>query len=178
MPAPWEKSHDKCRQHIKKQRHYFTNKGPSSESYSFPVVVDGCESWTIQKAKHWRIDAFELWCWRRLERPLYYKEIKPVHPKGNQPWILIARTEAEATLLWPPDAKSWLIGKDPGAGKDWGQEKGEIEDQMVRWHHQLKGHEFEQTQGDHEGQGNLMCCTPWDCRQSDKTGWLNSNKGL
>ena len=129
-----------------------------------------CETWTIKKDKSWRIDAFELWCWRRLENTLDSKEIKPVNLKGNQPWIFIGRTEAEAEapILWPPDAKSQLIGKDPDAGKDWGQEKkGMIEDEMVGWHHQLNGPEFEQTPGDGEGQeawraavhGGIKCWT-------------------
>ena len=111
----------------------------------FPVVMDGCESWTIKKAECQRIDAFELWYWRTLESPLDYKEIQPVHPKGNQSWIFIGRTDAEAEtpILWPPDAKSWLIWKDPDAGKDWRQEeKGTTEDEMVGWHHRLNGHEF------------------------------------
>ena len=86
----------------------------------FPIVMYGCESWTIKKAERWRIDAFELWCWRRLLSPLVCKEIKPVNPKGNQSWIFIGRTdaEAEAPILWPPDVKNWLIGKDPDAGKN------------------------------------------------------------
>ena len=89
----------------------------------FPVVMYGCESWTINKAEHWRIDAFELWCWRRLENPLDCKEIQPVYPKGNQSWIFIGRTdfEAETPILWPADVKNWLIGKDSDAGKDWRQ---------------------------------------------------------
>ena len=107
----------------------------------FPVVMYGCESWTIKKAECWRTDAFELWCWKRLESPLDCKEIQPVHPKANQSWVFIGRTdvEAESPVLWPPDVKSWLFGKDPDAGKDWGQE----EKGMVGWHQRLKGHEFE-----------------------------------
>ena len=104
----------------------------------FPVVLCGCESWTIKKAEHQKIDAFELWCWRRLESPLDCKEIQPVHPKGDQSWVFIGRTdvEAETLVLWPPDAKSWLIGKDSDAGRDWGQEeKGTTEDEMAGWHH-------------------------------------------
>ena len=111
----------------------------------FPVMMDGCESWTIKKAEHQKIDAFELWCWRRLESPLDCKEIQPVHPKGNQSWIFIRRTDAkvEAPILWPPDGKNWLIWRHPDAGKDWGQEeKGMTEDEMVGWHHRLDGHEF------------------------------------
>ena len=112
----------------------------------FPVVMYGCESWTIKKAEHRRIDGFELWCWKTLESPLDCKEIKPVNPKGNQSRIFIGRTDAEdeAPILWPPDAKNWLPGKDPVAGKDWRQEeKGTTEDEMVGWHHWLDGHEFE-----------------------------------
>ena len=113
----------------------------------FPAVMYGCESWTIKKAEHRRTDAFELWCWRRLfESPLDYKEIQPVYPKGNQSWIFFGKTDAEAEtpILWPPDVKSWLIWKDPDAGKDWGQEEnGMTEDEMVGWHCQLHGHEFE-----------------------------------
>ena len=110
----------------------------------FPVVMYGCESWTIKKAECWRIDAFELWCWRRLLSPLDCKEIQPVHSKGNQSWIFIGRTnaEAETPIFGPPDVKNWLIWKDPDAGKDWRQEKGMTEDEMVRRHHQLNGHEF------------------------------------
>ena len=114
-----------------------------------------------------------------FESPLGSKELKPVHPKGNQPWIFIGRTDAEAEALipWPPDAKSQLIGKDPDAGKDWRQEeKGTTEDEMVGWHHQLDGHEFEQTPGDGEGQGILACCSPWDCKESDMNEQLNNNK--
>ena len=112
----------------------------------FPVVMYGCENWTIKKAEHQRIDAFELWCWRRLLSPLDCKEIQPVHPEGDQSWVFIGRTnvEAETPILWPHDAKSWLTGKDPDAGKDSRQEEKETtEDEMVGWHHWLNGHEFE-----------------------------------
>ena len=112
----------------------------------FPVVTYGCENWTIKKAECQRIDATELWCWRRLLSTLDCKEIKPVNPEGNQSWIFIGRTDAEAEtpILWPPDAKNWLIEKDPVAGKDWRQEeKGMTEDKMVGWHYLLNGHEFE-----------------------------------
>ena len=120
----------------------------------FPVVTYGCESWTIKKAECQRIDAFELWYWRRLESPLDYK-IKPVNLNGNQSWIFIGRTdaEAEAPILWPRDAKSRLTRKDPDSGKDWRQEeKGMTEDEMVGWHHQLNGCEFEQALAHGEGQ--------------------------
>ena len=134
------------RQHTKKQRYYFANKGPSSQSYDFSNShvwmweLDYKESWG---SKNW-------WFWtvvleKTLESPLDCKEIQPVHPKGNQSWIFTGRTdaEAEAPILWPPDVKNWLTGKDPDAGKDWRlEEKGMTQDEMVGWHHQLNGHEF------------------------------------
>ena len=122
------------------------------------------------------------WCFwivvleKTLERPLDCKEIKPVNPKGNQSWIFIGRTdaEAEALILWPLDVKSWLIGKDPDAGKDWRQEdKRMTEDEMVGWHHRLDGHEFEQALAD--GQGSLACSSPWGRKESDTTECLNWN---
>ena len=120
----------------------------------FPVVMYRCESWTIKKAEHRRFDAFELWCWRRLMRvPSDCKEIHPVRPTGNQSWIFIGRTndEAETPILWPPDVKNWLIGKDSDVGKNWRQEKGMTEDEMVGWHHQLNGHKSEQALGVGDG---------------------------
>ena len=105
-------------------------------------------------------------------------KIKPVNPKGNQPWIFIWRTDAKAEtpILWPPDGKSWLTEKDSDAGKDWGQEeKVTTEDEVVGWHHQLNGHESEQTRADSEGQGSLACCSLWGCKESDMTEWLNNN---
>ena len=129
----------------------------------FPGVMYGCEYWTIKKAECQRLDAFELRCWQRLLSLLHCKEIQPVHPKGNQSWIFTVRTDAEAEtlILWPPDAKSWLIWKDPDAGKDWGQEeKGTTEDEMAGWHHWLNGRESEWTPGDGDGQGGLACCSP------------------
>ena len=110
-----------------------------------------------------------------LLSPLGSKEIKPINAKGNQPWIFIGRTDAEALIFWPPDVKSWLIGKDPDAGKDWKQEKkGVTEDKMVGWHHWLNGHEFPQTPGDGEEQGSLVCCSPWDHKELGTTLWLNN----
>ena len=142
----------------------------------FPVVRYGCESWTIKKAECQRIDAFELWCWRSLLRvPLTARRSK-VNPKGNQSWRFIGRTdvEAEAPILWSPDAKTWLIGKDPDVGKDWRwEEKGMTEDEMVGWHHWLNGHEFEQAVGVGDGQGSLSCCSPWGHKESDTTEQLN-----
>ena len=109
-----------------------------------------------------------------LESPLDSKEIKSVNPEGNQPWIFIGRTDAEAPILWPPDAKSGLIWKDPDAGKDWGQEEKRVtKDEMVGWHHRLNGLEFEQTPGDREGQGSLVCCSLWGCKESDMIEGLN-----
>ena len=142
----------------------------------FPVVVYGCESWTIKKAECRRIDAFELWCWRRLLSHLDCEEIQPVHPKGDQSWVFIGRTDAEAEtpILWPPDAKSWLIWKDPDAGKDWRQEeKGTTEDEMVGWHHRLNGRGFGWPLRVCYGQGGLVCCSSWGCKELDMTEWLN-----
>ena len=105
------------------------------------------------------------------------KEIKPVHPRENHHWIFIGRTDTEtkAPILWPPDVKSWLIGKDHAAGKDWRrEEKGMTEDEIVGWHHWLNGHEFEQASGDAEGQGSLVCCNPWGYKQLDMTEWWNN----
>ena len=118
---------------------------------------------------------------KTLKSPLDCKEIKPVNPKGNQPWIFIGRTdaEAEAPILWPPDAKSWLIRKDPDAGKDWRQqEKGMTEYDNVGWHHRLDGHEFEQALRVGDGQGSLKCCSPRGCKESDTTEWLNWTEDL
>ena len=126
--------------------------------------------------------ALKNWCFwtvvleNTLESPLHTKEIKPVHPKGNQFWIFIGRTdaEAEAPMLWPPDAKNWLIGKDPDAGKDWRQEaKGRTEDEMVGWHHWLSGHEFEQPPGVGDRQESLACYSPWSCKELNMTELLN-----
>ena len=128
----------------------------------FPVVMYVCESWTIKKPEQRRLDAFELWCWRRLFRvPWTARRFS----KENQSWIFIGRADAEAPILWPPDAKHWLIGKDPDAGKYWRQEeKGMTEDAMVGWHHWLDGHEVEQAPGVGEGQGSLACCSSWGHR--------------
>ena len=111
-----------------------------------------------------------------FESPLDRKKIQPVHPKGDQSWVFIGRTdvEAESLILWPPDVKSWLIWKDPDAGKDRGQkEKGTTEDEMVGWHHRFNGHGFGWTPGVGDGQGGLACCGSWGCRESDLTKWLN-----
>ena len=145
-PIPWKGSYDQPRQHIKKQRHYFVNKGRSSQGSGF----SSGHVWM------WELDCKEScalmnWCFwtmvleKTLESPLDCKEIQPVHPKVDQSWVFIGRTDVEAKtpVLWLPDPKGWLIWKDPDAGKDWGQEeKGITEDEMVWCHHQLNGHEF------------------------------------
>ena len=139
----------------------------------FPVVVHGCECWDIKKAEHWRIDAFDLWCWI-LRVPWTAR-------RPNLSWIFIGRTdvETETPILWLPDEKSWLIRKDPEAGKDWRQEeKRTAEDEMVGWHHQFNGHEFEQAPGDSEEQGSLACCSPWGHKELDTTEWLNNNSNI
>ena len=140
----------------------------------FPVVMYGCESWTIKKADHWRINAFKPWCRRpwTLESPLDCKEMKPVSPKGNQSWIFTGRIDAETEvrILWPADVKSQLIRTDSDAGKDWRQkEKWVAEDEMVGWHHQLNGHEFDQVPGDGEGQQSLARCNPWGRKELEVT---------
>ena len=177
MLAPWKKSYDQPRQQSKNQRHYFANKGPSSQGYGFSSShlwmweLDYKESWA---PKNWCFQILVLE--KTLESPLDTKEIKSVSPKGNQPWMFIGRTDAEdeAPKLWPPDVKNWLVGKDPDAGKYWRrEEKGMTENEMVGWHHQLNGHEFEQPPGVDEGQGSLACCSPWGHKESDMTEWLN-----
>ena len=131
--------------------------------------------WKLDYKGSRRINAFELWCWRRLLR-VSCREIQPVHPKGNQYWIFIGRTAAaaETPILWPPDGKSWLILKDPDAGKHWRQEEKRMtEDEMVGWHHWLNGHECELTPGVGDRQGDLVCCSPWGHKESNTTEWLN-----
>ena len=139
-----------------------------------PISPDSCRETLI---RHTRGGTVVLE--KTPKGPLDSKKIKPVNPKGNQPWILIGKTnaEAEALILWPSDVKSWLTGKDPDTRKDWRQkEKGARGDEMVGWHCRLYGPEFEQTPGDDEGQGSLTCCSPWGCRKSDMTEWLNNSR--
>ena len=173
--APWKESYDKPRQHAIKHRHCLVNKRLPSPSYGFSSShvwiweLDQKEGWAVKKWRYWAV-VLE----RTLESPLDYKEIQPVHPKGNQSWICIGRPDAEAAILWPPDAKNWLVWKDPDAGKDWGQEeKGTTEDEMVGWYHRLNGHEFEQTPWVGDGQGSLLCYSPYGLKESDTTEWLN-----
>ena len=145
--TPWKKSYDQPREHIKKKRHYLANKGPSSQSYGFSS--SHVWMWELDYKESW---APKNWCFwtvvleKTLESPLDSREVQSVHPKGNQSWIFIGRTdaEAEAPIFWPSDAKNRLTGKDPDVGKDWRrEEKGMTEDEMVGWHHQCNGHEFE-----------------------------------
>ena len=179
MLAPWKKSYDKPRQHIRKQRCYFGNKGPSSQTYGFST--SHVWMWELDQKESW---ALKNWCFwtgvleKTLESPLDNKEIKPVNPKGNQSRLFIGRTddeaEAEGPILWPPDAKNWFIGKDPDAGKDWRQEeKGMTKDETGVWHHWLDGHEFEQALGVGNRQGSQACWSPWSCKKSDMTEGLN-----
>ena len=158
---------------ILKSRHYFVNKGPSSQGYGFSS--GHVWMWELDCEERW---VPKNWCFwtvvleKTLESPLDCKEIQPVHSEGDQSWVFFGRTgaEAETPILWPPHAKSWLIGKDPDAGKDWGQkEKGTTEDEMVGWHHRLNGHGFGWTPGVGDGQGGLACCDSWGCKESDTT---------
>ena len=142
----------------------------------FPVVMYGCESWTIKKAEHQRIDAFELWCWRRLFRVPWtarrsnHSILKEISPESSLEGLML---KLKLQILWPPDAKNWLIGKDPDAGEDWRLGKGMTEDEMAGWHHWLDGHEFEWTLGVGDGQGGLACCSSWGLKESDMTEQLN-----
>ena len=155
---------------IIKQRHHFANRSLYSQSYSFSS--SHLQIWELDHKEGW---VLKNWCFwivgleKTLESALDSKEIKPVNPKGNKSWIFTRRTaaEAEPPILWPPDAKSWLTGKDPNAGKDWRQKKGVAEDVMVRYHHQLNGHESEQTLGNSEGQRSLVCYSPCYSKESD-----------
>ena len=165
MLAPWEKSYDPPRQHIKNQRLSIANKSPSSQSSGF----SNTHVWM------WDLDYKETlapksWCFQTVvlektfESPLDCKEMNPVNPKGNQSWIFIWRTDAEAEtpIIWPPYVNNWLIWKDSDAWKDWRQEeKRTKEDELVGWHRQLDGHELEQDQWIYDGKGSLACCSPW-----------------
>ena len=180
--APWKKSYDKTRQHIKKQGHHFANKGPSSQSYGFSS--SHVQIWELNYKESWTPKNWCFWTLvleKTLESPLDCKEIKPVDPEGNQPWIFIGRidAESEAPTLWSFDLKSWLIGKDPDSGKDWRQEeKGATEDEMVGWNHRLNGYEFEQSPGDGEGQGSLVCCSSCSRKELDMTEEMNNNNSV
>ena len=175
--TPWKKSYDQPRQHIKKQRHYFANKGPSSQGYGFSCghvwmwELDCEESWALRNWSFWTV-VLE----KTLESPLDCKEIQPVHAKRYQSRVFFGRTDAKdgIPILWPPHANSWLIGKESDAGRDWGQEEKRMtEDKRAGWHHRLDGHEFEWTPGVGDGQGSLACCDSWGHKEPDMTEWLN-----
>ena len=155
----------------------FAYKGWYSQSYGFSS--SHIWMWELDHKENW---VLEVWCFwtvvleKTLESPLDCKEMKPVNPKGNQSWIFIGRTDAEAEtpILWPLDAKNWFIWKDPDAGKNWRQEeKGTTGGEMVGWHHRFDGHEFEQDQGVGDGKGSLLCCSSWGRKESDTTELLN-----
>ena len=173
MLSPWKKSDDQPKQYVRKQRHHFTDKCPYSQSDGF--LSSHLRVWETDHKEGW---VPKNWCFQTvvlekpLRSPLDSKDIKPVSPKGKQSWIFTGRTgvEAEAPILWPLAVKSRLIGKDPDAGKDWGQEdKWATQGQIIGWYHRLNGHEFEPTQGDSEGHGSLMCYSSWGCKESDTT---------
>ena len=181
MLAPWKKSYDKPRQHIKKQRDItFLTKVHIVQAMVFSVVIYGCESWTIKKTECWRIVAFGLKCWRRplrvsrTARKSNQSILKEINPEYSLEGLMLKlKLQYFGHLVQRVDS-----GKDPDAGKDWRQEeKGTTEDEMVRWHHQLNGHEFEQVLGDGEEQGSLACCSPWGCKESDMTERLNNSIG-
>ena len=162
---------------LKKQRYYFANKGPSSQDYGFSCgyvwmwELDCEESWALKNWCFWTV-VLE----KTLESPLDCKEIQHVHPKGDQSWVFIGKTDADAEtpILWLPHAKTWLIVKDPDAERDWGQEKkGKTEDEMAGWRQWLDAHEFGWTSGVGYGQGGLVCCDSLGCKQSDMTERLN-----
>ena len=163
---------------ILKRRDYFANKGPSSLSYGFSSShiwiweLDYKESWALKNWCFWTV------LLKTLESPLDCKEIQPVNPKGNKSWIFIVRTDAEAEtpVLSPPDGKNCPTGEDSDAGKNWNQEKVMTENEMVGWHHRLDGHEFEQALGAGDGQGGLVCCSPWGHKESDTIEQLNWNE--
>ena len=172
-----EESYDQPIQHIQKQRHYFASKSLASQSYGFSS--GHVWMWELDSEGSW---APKNWCFwtvvleKTLESPLDCKEVQPVHTKRDQSWMLIGRTDvkAETPVLWPPDAKNWLVWKDPDAGKDWRwEEKGTAEDKIVGWHHWLSGHEFEQALGVGDGQGGLACCSLRGHKESDTTEQLN-----
>ena len=175
--APWKESCDQPRQHIEKQRHYFANKGPSSQGYGFST--GHIWMWELDCEKGWES---KNWCFwtvvleKTLESPLDCKEIQPVHSKGDQLWDFFGMNDAKAEtpVLWLPHAKSWLIGKDSDAGRDSGQEEnGTTEDEMAGWQHRLDGHEFEWTLVVGDGQGGLASFDSWGRKKLDITEQLN-----
>jgi len=186
MLTPWKNSYDQPRQLIKKQRHYFANKRPSSQRLGFSSsYVYECESWTIKKAECWRINAFELWCWRRLFRVPWTARrssqsiLKEVSLEYSLEGLMLKlKLQSCGHLMWRTDSleKTLMLGKIEGEekGEKKGQEeKGTTEDEMVGWHHRLDGHEFEQAPGVGDGQRSLVCCSPWGPKELDTTERLN-----
>ena len=176
MLAPWKKSYDQPRQHIKKQRHYFADKSPSSQSYGFSSShvwmweLDYKESWGPENRSFWTV-VLE----KTLQSPLDCKEIKPVNPKRNQHWILIGRSDAEGSILWSPDMKSWLTGKDSDAGKDWRlNEKRAAEAAMARQITDSMDMNLSKLRETVNDSGNLEFCSPWGHKELDMTEWLNN----
>ena len=178
MLTPWKKSYYQPRQHIKKERHYFANKSPSSQGYGFSS--SHVWMWELNYKENW---ALKNWCFwtvvleKTLESLLDFNEIQPVHPKGDQSWMFIWRTDvkAETPILWPPNMKSWVIWKDPDAGKDWRQEeKWMTEDEMVGWHHQLNGQWVcVNSRSWWWIRRPGMLRSSWGCKESETTEWLN-----
>ena len=185
MLASWKKSYDQPRQHIKKQRLYFAIKVHLVKAMVFPVIMYGCESWTIKKAEHWRIDAFEIWYWRRLFRVPWTarRSSQSTLKKKNQSWIFTGRTDcwswnSNTLATW---CEEWTHWKRPWC---WERLKaggeGVTEDEMAGWHHRLNGHEFEQAPGVGDGQGSLACCSPWITKSRTRLSYwtelkVNSN---
>ena len=170
MLAPCKKSYDKLESILKSRDIILLTKVRLVKAMVFLVVTYRCESWTIKKTEHRRIDTFELWCWRNSWESLSWTArrsnqsvLKEINPEYSLEGLMLK------LKFWPPFAKRRFIGKDLDAGKDWRQEeKGMTEDEMVGWHHQLNGQEFEQAPGDSEGEGSLVCCSPWGCKDLDR----------
>ena len=170
MLAPSKESYDKSKQHVEKQRYHFPTKVHIVKAMVFSSSY--VQMWELDHKEGW---ALKSWCFwivvleKTFESPLDSMEIKLVNPDRNQPWIFIGRTDAEVLIIWPPVAKSWLVGKDPNAGKDWRQKEKEAVDKMFRQHHGLNGHEFEQTLGDNGRQRRVACHSPGGCKESGMT---------
>ena len=175
MLAPWKKIYYQPRQHIKKQEHYFVNKGPSSQSYG----ISSSHVW-MWELDHKKAECWRIWCfWTVVFRTLL--RVPWAARRSNQsileeisPEYTLEKLMLKPQYIVPPDAKNWLIRKDPDARKDWRQkEKGTTEDEMVGWHHRLNGHEFEEALRVGDGQGSLVCCSPWRHKESDRIEWVN-----
>ena len=165
MLAPWKESYEKPSQHIKKQSHHFANKGSYSQSYGFPVVMYGCESWTVKNADHWRIDAFELWCWKRLLRVPWTSGrsnqsiLNEINSERSLEGLMFRlKLQYFGHLMWRADSLEKTLMLEKIEGK---RGKEAVANKMVRQHHWLNRHGFEQTLGDNKGQGSLACCCPW-----------------